>query len=115
MIRRIAVTLLFAVLGLANLLLVDDVLSWLCAHFSGVCHSYAGPCPGIDTCRPGKLMNLALTAIYFGPPLVFAVAGFLFSKKKRRPAAWAFLLVGLVATHIAVMFVVMQSTGHSSL
>lgn len=110
MIRRGAIALFFAVLGLFNLLLVDDTITWLCSHFAGICRTYTGPCPGIDACTPDTLMSIALSAIYFGPSVVFAAVSYFFSAKKRGAAVWATLTMSLVVLHIVAMFAVMQLT-----
>ena len=110
MMRRVGVTLVFAMLGLISLLLADAAHSWLCLHVSGFCRQASGPCPDIDVCTPGALRSLVLFAVYFGPSIVFGMAGFFFSKKPRSAFAWGALLVGLVSIHSVMMIAAIQAT-----
>ncbi len=110
MIRRSFIALAFALLGFASLLVVNVAYTWTCHHFAGYCKVYSGPCPGIDTCTPGTLLSLVLVAVYFGPSILFGVAGFLFSKQPRSVLAWIALVVGLIAIHSVVMIAALQVT-----
>lgn len=114
MMRRAGIALMFALLGFVSLLLVDDLLTWLCAHVSGVCRPYSGPCPGIDVCTPDALKSVLLTFIYFGPAVAFATIGFLFSRRPRPWSSWLALPSVLFAAHAVVMFAVMQATAKFS-
>jgi hypothetical protein len=110
MTRRVGVALLFVLLGFASLLLVDFLLTWLCSHVSGLCKRYTGPCPGIDTCTPDTLKSIGIFAVYLGPPVIFSVSGFLFSRRPRSTLAWVALLACLFAAHTMAMIVVEQAT-----
>lgn len=111
MIQRSGIVLLFAFLGIGSLLLVDSLLTWLCAYMPGLCRRYSGPCPGIDVCTPDAMMSLVLSAVYFGPSIAFGAAGYFFSKQPRNIVSWVVLLVGLVVVHSVFMFTVMQISG----
>jgi hypothetical protein len=93
-----------------SLFVVNVTYTWTCHHFSGFCKTYTGPCPGIDTCTPGTLLTLTLVAVYFGPSIVFGMAGFLFSQRSRGPLAWIALLAGLIAIHSVVMVAAIHTT-----
>ena len=108
MIRRIVIALAFAMLGFVSLLVVNITYTWTCNRFSGFCKIYTGPCPGIDVCTPDTLFSLVLIAVYFGPSIVFSMAGFFFSKQPRSAFAWGALLMGLVFTHSVVMITALQ-------
>ena len=109
MIRRTGIVVAFAVLGFASLLLGDELRTWMCAYFGGLCNQVAGPCPGIDVCTPGALRTIQITAFFFGPSIAFAVIAYLFSRRPRTGVAWIGLAVGLVAAHLAVLMLVLRS------
>jgi hypothetical protein len=110
MIRRTAIALAFMLFGFLSLLVVNFTYTWTCHHFSGFCKVYTGPCPGIDTCTPDTLSSVVLSAVYFGPSIVFGIAGFLFSKQPRRAVVWGALLVCLILAHSVVMISALQAT-----
>lgn len=110
MTRRFIIAFVFALLGFASLLVANFTYTWTCQHFANFCRVYTGPCPGIDTCKPDTLLNLALVAVYFGPPIVFGIVGFVYSKKPRSVWSWLGLTVGLVALHSVIMMVGIQGT-----
>lgn len=102
--RRVGIALVFALLGFVSLLLVDDLLTWLCAHVPGLCGRYSGQCPGIDVCTPDALKSVLLACVYFGPAVAFAATALLFSRRPRTWLAWLALPFVLFAAHAVVMF-----------
>lgn len=105
MIRRVIIVFAFALLGFASLLVANFTYTWTCQHFTNFCKIYAGPCPGIDTCKPEALLNLVLVAVYFGPPILFGIVGFVFSRRPRSGLDWTGLILGLIALHSVIMIV----------
>lgn len=103
MTRRIIIAFAFALLGFASLLVANLTYTWTCNHFANFCKVYTGPCPGIDTCKPDALLNLALVAIYFGPSILFGIVGFIFSRRPRSALVWLGLIAGLVVLHSVLM------------
>jgi hypothetical protein len=105
MIRRAAITLLFAILGIASLLFFDAIDVRVCELFPSILHCRARfPQCGLDCSQSWSLsQQVGAFFFFFGPSIVFAMTGFFFSKQPRRAWSWGALLVCLVATHSVVM------------
>ncbi|MFV8512379.1 hypothetical protein ACNRBS_10880, partial [Ralstonia pseudosolanacearum] len=112
MIRRAGITLLFAILGIASLLLFDTIDARFCEIFPLLQHCRVGlnEC-GLDCSQSWSLSKqVGAFLFFFGPSIIFGVSGFLFSNRPRPALAWSALLAGLVAAHSLVMVVVIQAT-----
>lgn len=111
MTRRIAIVFSMAILSFVSLVLVDELLGWICHQFSHLCRAYLGPCPSIEVCSNGVLETAMRAGVYFGPAVAFAMSGTLFSRVTRSYVAWIGLIAALFALHTAIMFLLMQVTG----
>jgi len=98
--NRLAIGMVFALLGVASLLVADVVSQWLCARFF-VCVA-AIYCP-IDVCEGDERLNILRLAVWLGPSVVFAASAFVFGGRRRSLPAWLGLLAVLVVAHSLIM------------
>jgi hypothetical protein len=103
---RAALALVFFILGFMSLWAWAVVDERLCARFPALCRATARTCTEIDRCPMGALLVAKLIAVYLGPPIVFMIVAFTFSKKNRKLLDWCSLAVALVLAHgLAMLFV----------
>ena len=105
MIRRHAIALLFATLGLASLLFLGFIEARLCELLPALqhCRSEFNGC-GLDCSQSWSLAEqIKAFLFFFSPSIVFAITAFAFSKRPHRAFVWVALLVGLVAVHAALL------------
>ena len=100
MIRRLAASMLFALLGLVSLLIADVASQWLCARL--ITCPKAINCP-IDVCEGDAHLNIMRLAIWIGPSIVFGISALAFSGQRRSLPAWLGLLAALVVAHSLIM------------
>lgn len=98
--KRLAVGMLFALLGFFSLVMSDVVSQWLCARLF-VCAT-ASYCP-IDVCEGDARLDMLRLAIWVGPSIVFGVSALAFSGRRRSLPAWLGLLAVLAIVHPLIM------------
>lgn len=99
MIRRIATTIAFVILGFASVLVWNQTDIRLCQHFPDLCKPSPGSCGGSDSCSANNWMAIPLFLIIFGPSVVFGVVGYTLSKRHAPIEIYVLSLLGLVAIH----------------
>jgi len=98
--NRLAITMVFALLGGASLVVADVVSQWLCARvFACAAGAY---CP-IDVCEGDARLDLLRLAVWIGPAVVFGASAFAFSGRRRSLPAWLGLLTALVVVRSLIM------------
>ena len=98
--KRLAIGMVFALLGVASLVVADVVSQWLCARVF-VCAA-ALNCP-IDVCAGDERLNVQRLAVWVGPAVVFGASAFAFGGRRRSLPAWLGLLAALVIAHPLMM------------
>lgn len=99
-VKRLAIGLVFALLGFASLVVTDLASQWLCARL--LTCAAALNCP-IDVCEGDARLTILRLAVWVGPAIVFGVSAFVFSGRERSLPAWLGLLTALVAAHTLIM------------
>jgi hypothetical protein len=105
MIKRATLTILFAILGFFSFLAWAVIDSHICSAYPNLCVPRPGTCTEIDHCPTTLHMVLGLVLFVFGPPIAFAIAGFVLSKKNRTVKMWLACAVIAVLLHWCFTFV----------
>lgn len=98
--NRLAIGMVFALLGGASLVVADVLSEWLCARvFACAATAY---CP-IDVCEGDARLDMLRLGVWIGPAVVFGVSAFAFGGRRRSLLAWMGLLTALVVVHCLIM------------
>jgi hypothetical protein len=101
--RRVAATVVFAMLGFVSLWLWMGVDEGICARFPQLCIRYG--CKEIGECPMSFWDEFIFFSVVFGPAIAFGIAAAVFSMLRPSWHSWLLLLFGLVTVHWVVMLV----------
>lgn len=101
--RRVAATIVFAMLGFVSLWFWMGIDETICARFPHLCIRYG--CKEIGECPMSFWDEFIFFLVVLGPATVFGVAGAVFSKRQQSWHSWLLLLLGLVTVHWGLMLV----------
>lgn len=105
MIRRGITVAAFAIAGLASVIAWASIDSRICKAFSRLCAPRSDECGGgLDVCAVTAQTWLDLTLYLVGPPLGFAVLGYLLAERKSRYLVMLKCLVFAVVAHWLLTF-----------
>lgn len=105
MIKRVTLTISFAILGFFSFVAWAAIDSYICSVYPKLCTPRPGACTEIDHCPMSLHMVVGLVLFVFGPPIVFGVVGFALSKKERAVSRWIAAAMIAVLAHWLLTFV----------
>lgn len=109
MIRRVAWSLGFGMIGCASLIIWASIDAHLCHVFAKLCTPRIGECGGgLDTCSVTAHTVADLVVYLLLPPVLFGIVGYAISKDRRRLTTVARYVVVAVSLHWFLAFLGMR-------